>query len=105
MAELNVTTRENETRTIKGADGGSVMEVIRNSGIDELQAICGGCMSCATCHVYVDESFLDRLPPLTEDEGDLLDNSDHRLPSSRLSCQIPFGPDLDGLKVVIAPEG
>ena len=80
------------------------MEVIRDAGFDELLALCGGCCSCATCHVFVDEAWADKLPPVGEDENDLLDSSSHRNATSRLSCQISMGADLDGLRVTIAPE-
>jgi 2Fe-2S ferredoxin len=80
------------------------MEAIRDAGIDELLALCGGCCSCATCHVFVDPDFADLLPTMTEDENDLLDSSDHRTAASRLSCQIPLSAALDGLAVRIAPE-
>ena len=71
---------------------------------DELLALCGGCCSCATCHVHVDPSFKDKLPPMSEDENDLLESSSERNETSRLSCQIPFTDALDGMKVTIAPE-
>jgi 2Fe-2S ferredoxin len=80
------------------------MEIIRDSGFDELLALCGGCCSCATCHVYADPSFAGALPAMSEDENDLLDSSDHRTGESRLSCQIAFSEALDGLRVTIAPE-
>ncbi|MBE5073658.1 2Fe-2S iron-sulfur cluster binding domain-containing protein [Erythrobacteraceae bacterium E2-1 Yellow Sea] len=104
MPKLIVTTREGETRDIDAADGLTVMEAIRDNGIDELLALCGGCCSCATCHVYVDAEFADKLPALSEDEDDLLDSSDHRNATSRLSCQLPLTAEMDGLKVTIAPE-
>jgi 2Fe-2S ferredoxin len=104
MPKLTVVTREGQESTIEGEAGLSVMEVIRDHGFDELLALCGGCCSCATCHVYVDEAFADRLPAMSEDENDLLDSSDHRNGTSRLSCQIPFSAALDGLRVQIAPE-
>lgn len=104
MPKLIVVTREGEEREIDGDAGLSVMEVIRDAGIDELLALCGGCCSCATCHVHIDPAFLDAMPPMSEDENDLLDGSDHRTERSRLSCQIPFGDALDGLKVEIAEE-
>jgi len=104
MPKLIVVTREGEEREIEGEAGLSVMEVIRDAGIDELLALCGGCCSCATCHVHVDPAFADRLPPLGEDENDLLDSSDDRDEYSRLSCQLPFEDALDGLKVRIAAE-
>jgi 2Fe-2S ferredoxin len=104
MPKLIVTTREGTVQELNGADGLTVMEVIRDGGIDELLALCGGCCSCATCHVFVDADFAGAIPPISEDENDLLDSSDHRNERSRLSCQIPFNSALDGLKVTIAPE-
>ncbi len=104
MPKLIVTRRDGETQEIDGKSGLSVMEVIRDAGVDELLALCGGCCSCATCHVHVDPEFAGLLAPMGEDENDLLDSSDHRDERSRLSCQIPFGDDLDGLRVTIAQE-
>ena len=104
MPKLIVVTREGEEREIEGESGLSVMEVIRDAGIDELLALCGGCCSCATCHVHVDPAFVGQLPPMGEDENDLLDSSDDRNEYSRLSCQLPFDDSLDGLKVKIAAE-
>jgi 2Fe-2S ferredoxin len=104
MPKLIVVTREGEESTLEAQGGLSVMEAIRDAGIDELLALCGGCCSCATCHVQVDEAFLSKLPPMSPDEDDLLDSSDFRQANSRLSCQIPLTDALDGLKVTIAPE-
>ena len=104
MPKLIVTTRSGETREVEAAAGLSVMEAIRDNGFDELLALCGGCCSCATCHVHVDPAFFDKLPAISMDEDDLLDSSDDRDEYSRLSCQIPFTPDLDGMKVRIAEE-
>ncbi|SMQ61800.1 ferredoxin, 2Fe-2S [Altererythrobacter xiamenensis] len=104
MPKLIVTTREGETSEIDVEDGLTVMEAIRDNGFDELLALCGGCCSCATCHVHVDPAFADKLPKMSEDEDDLLESSDHRNETSRLSCQIAFTDDLDGLKVTIADE-
>jgi ferredoxin, 2Fe-2S len=104
MPKLIVVNRAGEESTVDVADGLTVMEGIRDNGFDELLALCGGCCSCATCHVHVDPAFQDRLPPMSEDEDDLLESSDHRNETSRLGCQIPFGAALDGLRVTIAPE-
>lgn len=104
MPRLTVTSRDGETRQIEAEGGRSLMEVLRGAGFDEVLALCGGSCSCATCHVYVDEADQARLPALGGAEGDLLDSSEHRTSLSRLSCQIPFGSDLDGLRVTIAPE-
>jgi 2Fe-2S ferredoxin len=104
MPTIKVTTRDGEERDIEAETGLSVMEVIRDGGIDELLALCGGCCSCATCHVYVDPAFAAKLPPMSEDESDLLDSSDHRNESSRLSCQIVVDDELAGMRLTIAPE-
>lgn len=101
---LLVTNREGVEQRIEAQLGQSVMNNIRDAGIDELVALCGGCLSCATCHVYVDPEQAGLLPPMTQDEDDLLDSSSARAETSRLSCQLPFTAALDGLRVTIAPE-
>lgn len=104
MPHVNVFTRSGDEHRIEATPGLSVMEIIRDGGLDELLALCGGCCSCATCHVHVDEDWLPKLAPMNSDEDDLLDGSDHRRQSSRLSCQICFTPEFDGLSVTIAAE-
>ena len=104
MPKLVVVNRSGEESTVEAAACLSVMEAIRDDGFDELLALCGGCCSCATCHIYVDPAFADKLPKMSEDENDLLESSDHRNDTSRLSCQVQLTADLDGLKVTIAPE-
>jgi len=104
MPQLIVTMRNGEERAIDGEIGLSVMEVLRDAGIDEILALCGGCCSCATCHVHVDPEFAAKLPKMSEDENDLLDSTSDRDDYSRLSCQIPFGDALDGMRVRIAAE-
>ena len=104
MPKLIVVTRDGEERTVDGASGLSVMEVIRENGFDELLALCGGCCSCATCHVHVDPEFAAKLPAMSEDENDLLDSSSDRNEYSRLSCQLRFTDALDGMRVRIAEE-
>lgn len=80
------------------------MEALRDSGFDDIQAICGGCCACATCHVYVDDAFLSSLPEPSRDERELLETSTQVTRNSRLSCQIPVTAALDGLRLTIAPE-
>ena len=104
MSHIIATTHDGQEHRIDAQPGLSIMEAIRNAGLDELLALCGGCCSCATCHVHVDGDWLGRLPAMSKDEDDLLESSDHRRGESRLSCQIPFSADLDGLRVTIAPE-
>jgi 2Fe-2S ferredoxin len=100
-----ITNTAGATRTVEVTVGRSLMENIRAAGFDDLLALCGGCCSCATCHVIVDPEDFGRLGPIGPDEEDLLDGSAHRAATSRLSCQIPVTAALDGLRVTIAPEG
>ena len=104
MPKLIVVTRDGTEKEINGKTGMTVMENLRDNGVDELLALCGGCCSCATCHVHVDPEFAAKLPPMSEDENDLLDSSDHRNEYSRLSCQVPVTAALEGCKVTIAQE-
>jgi len=105
MPTLIIVDRSGQEHQVDAKAELTVMENIRDSGIDELLALCGGCCSCATCHVIVDEAWQDQLgKPASADEDDLLDSSDHRTAGSRLSCQITMKPAFDGLKVTIAPE-
>lgn len=105
MPTLKVTNLAGEERLVEAESGRTVMEIIRDNGFADLQALCGGCCSCATCHVYVDEAFADRLQPISNDESDLLDSSANRTAQSRLSCQLVFSQALDGLRVRIAEAG
>jgi len=104
MPRVIVTTRSGEVLSLKVDANRTLMEAIRDNGVNEVLALCSGCCSCATCHVYVDADFADRLPPISEDEDALLDGSRHRRPSSRLSCQIRITDVLNGLRATVAPE-
>jgi ferredoxin, 2Fe-2S len=104
MPQIIVTTREGDERRLDAALGLSAMQAIRDGGVNDLLALCGGACSCATCHVYVDTAFVSALPPMSEDENDILDGSSHRAATSRLSCQIRLTAELDGLRVTVAPE-
>ena len=104
MPNITVVNQSGETSVVAAPIGRTLMEVIRDNGFDELLALCGGCCSCATCHVHIDPAFVDKLPKPSEDENDLLDSSDHRNEYSRLSCQVPVTDALEGLTVTIAQE-
>lgn len=101
MPSLVVVDRAGTEKSIEADTGLTVMEAIRDNGFDELLALCGGCCSCATCHVYIDPTSVSGLPEMSADENDLLDSSDNRTDASRLACQVPV---IDGMKVTIAPE-
>lgn len=104
MPKLIVTTRDGQTRDVVGEAGLSVMEILRDAGFDELLALCGGCCSCATCHIHVEDFWIASLPAMSVDEDDLLDSSSDRDCRSRLSCQIQLTEALDGLAISIAAE-
>ena len=104
MPTVNVIDRSGTSKAVEAKTDISLMEIIRDTGFDELLALCGGCCSCATCHIHVDPAFADKLPAMTDDEDDLLDSSDHRDEYSRLSCQIEMTAELDGITVTIAEE-
>jgi 2Fe-2S ferredoxin len=80
--------------------GDSVMEGAIKNGVDGIVAECGGACMCGTCHVYVDEAWLNKLAPIEDDENAMLDTTAcPRQPNSRLGCQIPVKKELDGLVV------
>ncbi len=92
------------TRQVVDADPGmTVMETAKKNLIEGIEAECGGACACATCHVYVDEAWREKVGPPTDMEEDMLDFAFDVRPSSRLSCQIKVTDALDGL-VVSVPE-
>lgn len=102
MGNLNVKGAGGTVTSHAIAPGTPVMEILRDAGYPEILAVCGGVCACATCHVYVDDRFQSLLPALTEDEDELLNTSDHRTSQSRLSCQLIFSDEIDGLEIEIA---
>ena len=104
MASLIVVDRAGRETEVLGRIGATIMEIIRDAGFDDLLALCGGCCSCATCHVYVNDGPIAALPQMGADEHELLAISDMRTAHSRLSCQLPFAENLSGLRVTIAPS-
>lgn len=100
--KIIVTDKDGKEHAIEGTENWSLMEVVRDGGIDML-AQCGGSCACATCHVYVDEAWVGKLPEPSEEEIGMLDGAFDVKENSRLSCQINCTSALDGLKVKIAP--
>jgi 2Fe-2S ferredoxin len=91
--------------TLDAREGDSVMETATKNGVRGIVAECGGACSCATCHVYVNDEFMDAVGGVNDLEDDMLDGAmAERKPNSRLSCQIKMTSDLDGLTVRIAPK-
>lgn len=97
--------RPGGVETVLDVNGGlSVMQAAVANGVTEILAICGGTMSCSTCHVYVVDGPVDALPPVSDDEDEMLDFvAAERLESSRLSCQLPLNDQTDGIVVRPAP--
>lgn len=105
MPDITYISPDGTSTTLEARLGDSVMEVAVKHGVEGIVAECGGACSCATCHVYVDEAFTDRVGGAGDLEDDMLDGAAaERLPNSRLSCQIKMRDELDGLFVRIAPE-
>jgi ferredoxin, 2Fe-2S len=104
MPTLKITSTSEDSKTVETKEGGTLMEAIRDNGFGDLLALCGGGCSCGTCHVYVDEGFADRIPPMSSDENDLLDVSEHRRKNSRLACQIKVTAALDGAAFTVAQQ-
>ncbi len=98
-----VAKRDGSFKSARGEVGTTVKDCIKNAGIDELEAQCGGNCSCATCHVYVEEIFFERISKMSSSENELLDSVEHRRSNSRLACQILFSQDLSGMRVELAP--
>ncbi len=104
MARMTVVDRDGKEHEIEAKPGLKIMEILRELDYG-VAAICGGLCSCATCHIFVDESWVDRLPKKQSDEQELLTElSDYRPATSRLSCQVEFTEALSGIKVSIAPD-
>jgi len=98
---VNVTDQAGEHHELEALEGWRVMEVIRDWGLN-IKAECGGAMACATCHVYVDGDWFDKVGPPSDEEEDMLDTVGDVRSTSRLSCQILMSDELDGLKVTLA---
>ncbi len=99
MTKITFKDVEGKSRTIEVENGLSVMEGAIQNEIPGIDADCGGSMACATCHVYVDEKWLNKIPKAEDAEVDMIDMAFEPKKNSRLSCQIIVSDDLDGLEV------
>jgi 2Fe-2S ferredoxin len=104
MPKITFIDNEGTARTVEAEIGATVMETAINNDIPGILATCGGSCACATCHVYVAEAWVDRLPPPALEESDMLDTAHDLKPSSRLSCQIVVTEELDGLTLTTPPR-
>ena len=101
--KIIATDRDGKTHEIEGRDGWSVMEILRDADLP-ITAECGGACACATCHVYVEGDWYEKLPEPSDSETDMLDMALAVEPNSRLSCQITCSDEIDGIQVTLAPE-
>ena len=103
MGAIFVKDRNGNSHKLRADVGSTIMEIIRDAGL-EIEAACGGCCACATCHVYVSEIWLKRLKNMDEEENSMLDQAFYVNNRSRLSCQLEFDEKIDGIELVLAPE-
>ena len=103
MPKIIITNRDGKKQEIDADPNFTLMEAIRDKGFD-IEASCGGCCACATCHVYIDEKWITKVTKLNDDEESMLDLAFDVKDNSRLSCQIELSDELDGLELEIAPE-
>lgn len=101
--KVHVKDLEGNTREIEGTIGWTLMEVIRDGGFP-IKAECGGACACATCHVYIDDGWMDAAGTRTEEEEDMIDLALDVQDGSRLACQIEITEAMDGLKVSLAQD-
>ena len=99
MVKINFINHKGETQTVDAEAGSTVMEAAIRNAIPGILAECGGACACATCHSYIDEAWLDKLPPMDDMEDSMLDAAYDRRENSRLTCQIEMTEELDGLIV------
>ena len=102
MPTIYVTDLSGEVHQVEAQENVPLMETLRDLPFG-VEAICGGLCSCATCHCYVGEEWLAKLPAKQDDEAELLEELEHVKPTSRLTCQLEMTESLAGLQVIIAP--
>lgn len=105
MSTITVIQKDGSKKNIQAEDGWSLMEILRDTGFEEIEGACGGSMACATCHIYVHPDWADKVTTLdnekTDEEEDMLDLAFDIRDSSRLGCQIRMSDKLDGIIVAI----
>ena len=101
--KIKVTDRDGKKHELEGDTNSTLMEILRDAGLD-IEAACGGCCACATCHVYINDQWLEKISPKDDDEESMLDQAFDVRKTSRLSCQIKLSEDLNGIEIELAPE-
>ena len=101
--KIRVTDRDGNKHELEGDSNSTLMEILRDAGLD-IEAACGGCCACATCHVYINAKWLQKISTKDDDEESMLDQAFDVRNTSRLSCQINLSEDLDGIELELAPD-
>jgi len=101
--KIRVTDRDGNKHELEGDSNSTLMEILRDAGFD-IEAACGGCCACATCHVYINDKWLQKISSKDDDEESMLDQAFDVRNTSRLSCQISLSEDLDGIELELASE-
>ena len=101
--KIRVIDRDGNKHELEGDPNSTLMEILRDADLD-IEAACGGCCACATCHVYINDQWLEKISPKDDDEESMLDQAFDVKNTSRLSCQIRLSDELDGIELEIAKE-
>ncbi len=104
MAKITYIEHSGTEHTVEIANGDNLMDGAVDNDLPGIDALCGGCCSCSTCHVYVDEAWVGKVPAADEDELGVLEGASERRPTSRLACQVEVSDALDGLVVRLPAE-
>jgi Ferredoxin len=101
--KIRVIDRDGNKHELEGDPNSTLMEILRDADLD-IEAACGGCCACATCHVYINDQWFEKISPKDDDEESMLDQAFDVRNTSRLSCQISLSDELDGIELEIAKE-
>jgi 2Fe-2S ferredoxin len=101
--KIRVTDQDGNKHELEGDSNSTLMEILRDAGLD-IEAACGGCCACATCHVYINDNWLQKISSKDDDEESMLDQAFDVRNTSRLSCQINLSEDLDGIELELASD-
>ena len=101
--KIRVIDRDGNKHELEGDSNSTLMEILRDADLD-IEAACGGCCACATCHVYINDQWLEKISHKDDDEESMLDQAFDVRNTSRLSCQISLSEELDGIELEIAPD-
>ena len=104
MVKINFIEFDGTEHSVEADDGNTVMECAIKNSVPGIDADCGGACACATCHCYIGEEWIDKISTPDDDEESMLDQAFDIKKNSRLSCQIPFSEELDGITLTLAPK-